>query len=208
MAQVEQLIQQCTETLHELTLPSVIRNILTPERMKDIAGRLHLQEEANGQAAVDFLVSMLSLWDVGTAQEFDSALKAVMGSTHAHAGSAPSFLSLESDGQPGTWYGGMFETFAKSRLIERGLNPTFDVPLPNGRDRDAVVVIDGQPLNFECTVLTDDDENKRCWRSIFEAKRIDPDLILVRPGDMCPKDAKGPSPTMMLVGCTRSFLTK
>jgi hypothetical protein len=94
----------------------------------------------------------------------------------------------------GKWCGGLFEIFVKSRSLKaKGLAVELDYPLPNGRDTDIRIEMEGRPFFLECTVITDSDEDRQVWDKFIEAKKLNPEVILSRPGKFDPPNPKGPS---------------
>ena len=104
------------------------------------------------------------------------------------------FLAASETDKIGTWYGGMFDVWSKCVIIRSGLSAEFDRLLPNGRDHDIMLDLDGTKLNLENTVITQDDESLEVWDHFLSDKRSDPAKVLIRPGPYCPPNAKGPSP--------------
>lgn len=105
------------------------------------------------------------------------------------------FLKADSN-DVALWCAGLFEVFAKSTLLKR-VGPsavTFDTPLPSGRNTDIRLELNEKPLYLECTVITDSDEDRGTWDRFLEAKKVDPEVMLVRPGPFSPPNAKSPSP--------------
>ncbi len=104
------------------------------------------------------------------------------------------FLRASENEKNGAWYGGMFDVWSKGVVIRSGLPAQFDRLLPNGRDHDIRLELDGVEWNLENTVITQDDESTEVWDRFLIDKRTDPSKVLVRPGPYCPPQAKGPSP--------------
>src|SRR5207249_3616003 len=50
----------------------------------------------------------------------------------------------------------------------------------------------------------EDDEAREVWSRYMECKKLNPDHVLIRPGPLCPPNARGPSPYYM----TQRFYTK
>ncbi len=93
------------------------------------------------------------------------------------------------------WCAGLFEVFVKAKLLkEAGAEAVkFDYPFPNGRNADLRLEMDGKAIYLECTVITDSDEDRGTWDRFLEAKKVDPEVMLTRPGQFSPPDAKSPS---------------
>jgi hypothetical protein len=92
------------------------------------------------------------------------------------------------------WAGGLFETFVKSRLLKEGLTIELDHPLPNGRDTDIWLEIDGKAFSLECTVLTESDEDREVWDRFIAARKVDSNATPGRPGEFDSADFKNSRP--------------
>jgi len=54
--------------------------------------------------------------------------------------------------------------------------------------------LNGRHIHVECSVLTQDEEDQKVWEAFRKEKITSPDAVLVRPGEHCPENARGPSP--------------
>lgn len=117
----------------------------------------------------------------------------IANSTPGKAREIVGFLAASNADKIGTWYGGMFDVWSKCVVIRSGLSAEFDRLLPNGRDHDIMLDLDGTKLNLENTVITHDDESLEVLDRFLSDKRTDPTKVLIRPGPYCPPNAKGPS---------------
>ena len=105
-----------------------------------------------------------------------------------------SFLLARESDKIGPWYGGLFDIWAKSTAIKTGFPIELDHVLPNRRDHDIALEVDGRRYHLENTVITQDDEARDVWDRFLQNNRQDRGTFLIRPGAYCPSDAKGPSP--------------
>jgi len=122
----------------------------------------------------------------------DDDVRRVLGKTAtANQQDVVRFLSAQDSRG---WYAGLFEVWVKSRLIAQGYDVSFDAVLPNGRNTDALIVLNGRRLRIECTVLTEDDESRAVFDRFFQESQNSPPAALMRPGPYCPLHARGPSP--------------
>lgn len=138
------------------------------------------------------LIASTSLEDI---RSMDDEIHLVIErSDPAKAKELVGFLRASEKEKNGAWYGGMFDIWSKGVVIRSGLPAEFDRPLPNGRDHDIRLELDGVEWSLENTVITQDDESIEVWNHFLVDKRSDPGRALVRPGPYCPPHAKGPSP--------------
>ena len=98
-----------------------------------------------------------------------------------------------------TWRSGLFETSMKARALafangNNNADVAFDVPVPCGRNVDIKLTIEDCSYYFECTIITESDEDQQVHAAWLEAREEEPDLLLARPGPFDPPGAKGPSP--------------
>lgn len=103
------------------------------------------------------------------------------------------FLNTKDRARQGDWYGGLFDLWTKATASRTGKQFAFDGLLPNGRNSDVCLEMNGRRFHIESTVLTRDDESAEVWKRYLEDKRVDPSRVLIRPGPYCPPNAKGPS---------------
>lgn len=92
------------------------------------------------------------------------------------------------------WDARLFEAYIKFKLLENDFVVELDFFQDNGKDVDIKSDIDGEVLIIECTVLTDSDEDRRVWDSYIEEKKIDPEAVLIRPGEHDSENSLCPSP--------------
>ena len=94
------------------------------------------------------------------------------------------------------WDSRIFEIFLKARLKRTRESVEFDCPLPNGRNVDIRTELGGRKVNFECSVLSDSDEDRKVWDEYMEA--VEKNLNASphsRPGSPYePQNPLGPSP--------------
>jgi hypothetical protein len=104
------------------------------------------------------------------------------------------FMKTKEGDRQGQWYGGLFDLWSKATATNNGQKIELDSQLPNGRESDISVQLNGRRFRIESTVLTQDDESDQVWKRYLQDKRVDPNKVLIRPGPYCPPNAKGPSP--------------
>jgi hypothetical protein len=180
-----------------LPMTSFVREAISDEVIDELRRRM---AEYSNDAGLDWrvlpvIVGFLDSNSDDAINELDDDIALVAGAARdAQRIAATRFLRTRGDEHLGRWYGGLFETWAKATVVERNELAQFDVPLPNGRNLDIVAPISSKPIGFECTVITQDDEDRLVWARFTEEKKADPTKRLSRPGPYDPPDAKGPSP--------------
>jgi len=94
------------------------------------------------------------------------------------------------------WDSRIFEIFLKARLKRTGESVELDCPLANGRNVDIRMELGGRKVNFECTVLSDSDEDRKVWNEYMGAMKQNSNAPPPsRPGGPYePKNPLGPSP--------------
>ena len=125
-------------------------------------------------------------------KEFENDLNLVINfSNSKNISRTTNFLKAEDYSD---WFAGIFEIHIKSRLLkENNLKVDLDFLLPNGREIDIRMDMSGKPFCLECTMIRDSDEDKEVWDRFIEAKKVDPNTSLCRPGSFDPENPKGPS---------------
>lgn len=104
------------------------------------------------------------------------------------------FMKTKEGDRQGQWYGGLFDLWSKATAAKNGKDVQLDRLLPNGRESDIYLNVNGRHLRVESTVLTQDDEADQVWKRYIQDMRVDANKVLIRPGPYCPPNAKGPSP--------------
>jgi hypothetical protein len=128
--------------------------------------------------------------------ELESDIDLVQQNTNAsQKDSVAAFLKTRATDRrrDGHWYGGLFDLWAKASLLKEGSGVSLDCALPNGRNHDICLQINNRTFHLESTVITEDEEWQQVWDRFIEAKKDDPEKVLVRPGPFCPEKPKGPS---------------
>jgi hypothetical protein len=125
---------------------------------------------------------------------FDADVALVVAHTAPKRAKAVTEFLRASPAQDRLWTGQKFEVFIKSRLLKVGVDVAFDVPLPNGKEPDVRLELNGVSFFLECTVLTDSNEDRSAWARFLEAFRKDANTVMIRPGEFDPPDARGPAP--------------
>jgi hypothetical protein len=100
---------------------------------------------------------------------------------------------LEADSDDRAWSGGVFEIFVKARLLRKFEDARLDFDLENGKNVDLRITNGGSNYSLECTVLTDNDEDKLVWKKFMDDKKGDGSAVLVRPGKYDSEKSKSPS---------------
>lgn len=77
------------------------------------------------------------------------------------------FLNATHSRALSTWYGSLFEIWAKATAIRSGLALRIDNRLPNGRDSDILLNLAGRRASLECTVLTEDNISRAQWDELL-----------------------------------------
>jgi hypothetical protein len=103
------------------------------------------------------------------------------------------FLKAEAR-QDRLWGGGLFETFVKARFLKERIAVEFDYVLPNRKEIDIRLEIEGKVYSLECTVITESDEDRKVWERFMAAKKMDQNAVLSRPGKFDLPNSKSPSP--------------
>lgn len=111
----------------------------------------------------DSLIRFLYRYSEEAIIEFDKDIGVVMKHSSSEQRSAL-MNSLKADDRK--YVAGRFEVFTKSRLFRQfGDSAEFDYRLPNGRDVDIRLFLDGRYYFLECSVRTDTDESRRRWEN-------------------------------------------
>lgn len=109
------------------------------------------------------LVRFLYLYPEEVIMEFDRDIEEVMKRSSSEQRKALT-NSLKADDRK--YVAARFEIFVKSRLYRLfGESVEFDYRLPNGRDADIRLSLDGRYYILECSVRTDTDESRRRWKN-------------------------------------------
>lgn len=175
---------------------SLVRLALSEDVLQQIEQKL--RQRAPTDLLYDFwppLYGLFCLRDSNAIAELDADLTTV--ARRLSSGKVPSlmqFLKTKEGKRHGDWYGGLFDLWSKATACVNGMDVELDRPLPNGRESDLCVKVNGRRFHIESTVLTEDDESAEVWRRFLADKRVHPDKVLIRPGPYCPPNAKGPSP--------------
>lgn len=88
------------------------------------------------------------------------------------------FLHATQSGALSTWYGSLFEIWAKAAAIRSGLALGIDCQLSNGRDFDILLNLAGRRASLECTVLTEDNISRAQWDQLLAQRACDPHAAL------------------------------
>lgn len=182
--------------LAALPAGSYIRTALPDDQLEEIAKVVEsakLEDLRWGYWPPLFL--FLARHSMPEIQSLDSDLDIVIrNSKQKHRQEITQFLNAQPQNDR-LWTSGMFETFIKSRLLkEKGFRVELDWSLPNGRNADIHLEMEGRAFCLECTVITESDEDKEVWDRFMVAKKVNEDATLVRPGDFDLPESKGPSP--------------
>ena len=105
------------------------------------------------------------------------------------------FLKVKEGRADRYWVSGLFEVFVKSRFLRQSdISVELDYALSNGRNVDVRAEIDDKKYCFECSIVTESDEDRDVWDKYIEQNRREPNFVLVRPGQLDPPESKSPSP--------------
>lgn len=108
------------------------------------------------------LIKYLAYRPVKELLALESDLNTVIAESRPDAqNKAKSFLMIGPK-QELEWYGGLFEVFVKSRMLKaNSFSVELDVILPNRKEVDLRILVNGKPVYLECTVLNDSDEDRK-----------------------------------------------
>lgn len=90
------------------------------------------------------------------------------------------------------WCGALFEVYVKSVFLKLVPGTSLDYLLPNGKDIDVCITLDGADVFIECTVITDSDEDRAVFDRFMEYKKHQADAVLSRPGCFDEEGSTGP----------------
>lgn len=192
----QDMVAAVREKLARLPKGSYIRSALPSGRLEQIAKRTERDKLEDLKGAywppIFVFVYRSSIPEI---QSFESNIDLVVRhSRQKQARKITQFL----EGQPRDdrlWAAGTFEIFVKSRFLsKKGLTVKLDCALPNGRDTDIWLGMEGRAFNLECTVITESDEDREVWDRFMAAKKVDSNATLVRPGRFDSPESKSPSP--------------
>jgi len=181
---------------NQLPKDSLVRHSLSDDVFQQIEEKI--RQKTTQDLTYDFwppVYGLLSLYSADVIAELDADLTMVaqrLGS--GKVSGLMQFLKTKEGKRHGDWYGGLFDVWSKATACIKGKEVELDSPLPNGRESDLCVKVNGKRFHVESTVLTEDDESADVWKRFLAAKRVDPNKVLIRPGPYCPPNAKGPSP--------------
>jgi len=180
------------------TLPanSPIRMLLNDEFLQGVINRIEQTEATNlFYAYWPPVLGLIYYHSVEAINRLNSDLEVVLDASDQNKrADVLQFLNARSGKDFGVWYGKLFDLWAKATALKSSNPVELDCSLPNGRDHDMTLTLNGRKFHLENTVLTKDDEARAVWNRFVEDKRNDPTKMLVRPGAYCPEEAKGPSP--------------
>lgn len=175
---------------------SHVRHALSEDMLATV--ERHFAETVPADLRFGYLPPVLGLIQSRTDEELarlDEDIDLVLAATEKQRHQqVVQFLQSGAHDQPGLWYGGLFDIWAKATALRSVGSTTLDHVLPNGRDHDICLRLGGRTLHLENTVITQDDEARDVWDRFLIDKKLDPDKVLFRPGAYCPPNAKGPSP--------------
>lgn len=191
--------EQLTKVLHQrdsLPQTSHVKAAASNDLLDSVRDLIEATDPASelDLRGVPYVYTFLSMKTVADIADLDGDIDLVMCNSRSdRTPSVARFLSARRTDHISNWYGGIFEVFAKSRMLRcfRGLE--FDVKQSNGRDHDIAGLVKNRRLHFECTVLTEDDETREVWDRFLKANLDKPNRCLVRPGPYDPPDAKSTS---------------
>jgi hypothetical protein len=181
---------------NQLTDDSILRQALSDDVLQQINHKI--RQKATQDLHYDFwppLYGWFCCRNSDAIAELDADLMMVAKRLgNGKVSSLMQFLKTKEGKRHGDWYGGLFDLWTKATASLKGTAVELDSPLPNGRESDVCIQLNGRRFHIESTVLTQDDESDQVWRRFLDGKRVDPDKVLIRPGPYCPPKAKGPSP--------------
>lgn len=208
-AQVEQFVAR----RDSLPASSHVRAAITKELIAELRDKIETTPKV---ADLDYgywpcIFGFVLSTPIEAIRELDDDIGLVLSSTESSRQSAMTrFLGTRATDHSSRWYGGLFELWAKATLVRRAKAVEFDVSLTNGRDRDIVAEVAGRQFNFECSVITQDDESRDVWDRFIEDRKANPTKRkpLVRPGPYDLPNSKGPSPYYMPLRLYGKFFDK
>lgn len=188
-------IEVVRQLRHRLGNTSHVAAALTDQMLEQV--RMFVESSSDADLLYGrwpFLFSFVMSNSEEAIAELDADLELVSQNTPSSRRSSVTKFLQNRDHRTGVWYGGLFETWFKANLLRRAQDVRLDVVISNGRDHDVSITVGKRQFHFEGTALTEDDESREVWARFMEAKKVDPNKVLVRPGAFCPANAKGPSP--------------
>jgi hypothetical protein len=191
-----EIVTTVRRRLAALPESSPLRKAVPPPMLEEAARRIEQAEAADlehGPWAPAF--SVLSHIPEAAVPELDDDLAQVLRNVKPNkADDVTQFIRTTASGKVAEWYGGLFDVWARARLLKAGCEVEFDAPLPNGRDSDMRAKIGGRHVRLENTVLGESDEDRKGFDNFLEAKKQDPKVIWQSPGKFDPPGARSPSP--------------
>jgi hypothetical protein len=174
---------------------SLVRIALSGDVLQQVDRKI--REKSLADLSYDFwppIYGFFALKSDDAIAEFDRDIRLVIQHVASNKVSGVlQFMAAREGCRHGDWYGGLFDLWTKATFAKSGKPFELDRPLPNGRDSDVCIQMNGRRFHVESTVFTRDDESEVVWRRYLIDKRLDPNKVLVRPGPYCPPNAKGPS---------------
>lgn len=191
------MVTTVREKLEQLPKECRVRTIFTNKMLQEIIHEIEIKniDEFRGSTWPP-LFCFVESQSISVIQAFQSDIDLVI----KHSGGKKideiiRFLSVKKGREDRYWVAGLFEIFIMSRFLkENEISAKIDHSLPNGRNVDVAAEINGKQFCFECTVITESEEDRNVWDKYMKAVRRDPNVSLVRPGNFDGPDYRSPSP--------------
>ena len=191
-----EMVTTVQRRLAALPESSPLRAAVPTSILEEVTRRIEQAEAADlehGPWAPAF--SGLSHIPEAAVAELDNDLALVLRHVKSNkARSVTQFIRTTASGRVADWYGGLFDVWARARVLKVGCAVEFDAPLPNRRDSDMRAKIGGRHVRLENTVIAESDEDRKGFDNFLEAKKQDPKVIWQSPGKFDPPGARSPSP--------------
>lgn len=180
----------------QLPLDSPLRFALSDDLLAQVEDNIRIEDEVDLRyGKLPPIYGFFSFHPIHAIKNLDAELQLVIQSSNpGKAKEILQFLNTSSNKRLGDWYGGLFDLWAKATAVRSDLPYQLDYVLPNGRDHDIRIELNGRFFHLENTAITRDDEAQEVWDRYCEAKKLNPEEVLLRPGKYCPPNSKGPSP--------------
>ena len=162
------------EKINSLPADSYIRIQLPKDRLAQLFGKASADIEWDyWQPFLMFLKDS----DIATIQSLDSDIKTVINATKSNRRNELLFFLKDPQEEDNSWQARLFEIFVKATLLNEidDSECILDFDLPNKRNIDLKLTLNGREYGIECTTLGDSNADKKRWKNTCEILIAQPD---------------------------------
>ena len=191
------MLNQCDNLLNKvnrLPYPNHIQQVL-PTLIKNYKTKIEITSEVDLKySKYTPLIHFLDTLNMRQLKSFNNSFENIHKlSTIKSQNEIIQNLKLTEDKQR-EWFGFLFESFCKSVVFKKNkLKADFKFVNENGKNPDIKISIHEKPFILECTTLNPSDDDEYAWTNFLEEKKLDSNVVMMRPGKYDKPNSKSPS---------------